>query len=208
MAHIELELAIREEWGVTHVVGIDEAGRGAIAGPVVAGAVILPLDDPEKMALLAQVNDSKQLSAKRREAFYELITAHALAWGVGSSSAKDVDLLGIVPANAKAMGEAVMGLVPAGEFLLIDGRMKLRRLNLPQRSVVRGDSISLSIASASIIAKVTRDHFMVELDKHYPQYGFAQHKGYCTRPHEEAIKQLGSCVEHRHTFAPIRQPML
>lgn len=208
MAHIELELAVREAWGVVHVVGIDEAGRGAIAGPVVAGAVILPLDDPEKMAQLAQVNDSKQLSAKRREWFYGLIVSHAIAWGAGVSSAQEVDGLGILPANGKAMGEAVRGLTPAGEFLLIDGRMKLRQLNIPQRSVVRGDSISLSIAAASIIAKVTRDRLMVELGVRYPQYGFAQHKGYCTRPHEAALKQFGPCPDHRYTFAPIRQPML
>lgn len=208
MASLELEYQIRAELNICHIAGLDEAGRGAVAGPVVAAAVILPLDAPERLQHLAQVNDSKQLTCNQREQFYDLIVEHALAYGIGSTSAADIDRLGIIPANARAMQQALAQLNPPGQFLLIDGRMRLPTIPIPQRSVIRGDSLSLSIAAASILAKVTRDRQMISLSDTYPQYGFAQHKGYCTQQHVAAIKHHGPCDIHRHSFAPIRQPML
>lgn len=209
MPSVALELAIRNETGLQHVAGLDEAGRGALAGPVVAAAVILPLDTPDRLEKLAGVNDSKQLTFRQRESLYELIIRHALAWGVGSTPAKDIDRYGIIPANARAMEMALAQLGTSANFLLIDGRMRLRNVALPQKSVVRGDSLSLSIAAASILAKVTRDRHMVALDATYPQYGFGRHKGYCTRQHVSAIERYGPCRDiHRYTFAPIRSPLL
>lgn len=208
MPTLELELAARRETGLRYIVGLDEAGRGSIAGPVVAAAVLLPLDVPERLQHLEAVNDSKQLTANQRERFYELIVTHALAYGVGSSSAQEIDEMGILPANARAMQQALTMLDPPGEYLLIDGRMRLRNVPLPQQSVVRGDQLSLSIAAASILAKVSRDRVMVDLALDYPDYGFAQHKGYCTRAHVAALEKYGPCPEHRHTFAPIRPALL
>lgn len=208
MPTLELERAVREELGITYVVGVDEAGRGAVAGPVVAAAVILPLDAPERLQHLNAVNDSKQITPQKREALYTLIVEHALAYGVGSTPAASIDEIGILPANAQAMKAALQELNPAGEFLLIDGRMRLKGIALPQRAVIRGDSLSLSIAAASILAKVTRDRHMIDQDAHYPQYGFARHKGYCTRQHVAALEEYGPCPIHRHSFAPIRQNLL
>ncbi|MFW5943552.1 MAG: ribonuclease HII [Chloroflexota bacterium] len=208
MPTIELEQQARSELQVQYVAGLDEAGRGAVAGPVVAAAVILPLDAPQRLELLFDVNDSKQLTFRRREELYDLIVEHALAYGIGSTPACDIDRMGIIPANARAMQQALSRLQPAGEFLLIDGRMKLPTVPLPQRSVVRGDSLSLSIAAASILAKVSRDRHMIALSEQHPQYGFARHKGYCTQQHVAAIEKYGPCAVHRHSFAPIRQPML
>ncbi|HSM55204.1 MAG TPA: ribonuclease HII [Candidatus Sulfomarinibacteraceae bacterium] len=208
MPTIELEQEARSELKVQYVAGLDEAGRGAVAGPVVAAAVILPLDAPERLEPLYAVNDSKQLTFRQREALYDLIVEYALAYGVGSTPAHDIDRLGIIPANARAMQQALSQLQPAGEFLLIDGRMKLPTVPLPQRSVVRGDSLSLSIAAASILAKVSRDRHMIALSEQHPQYGFARHKGYCTRQHVAAIDEYGPCDVHRHSFAPIRRPLL
>lgn len=208
MATLELEQAVRAETGLRYIVGLDEAGRGAVAGPVVAAAVILPLDDAVRLQALAEVNDSKQLTARQRETLFDLICTHALAYGIGSTPAAIIDEIGIIPANARAMQEALAQLVPAAEYLLIDGRMKLRNLSLPQRSVIRGDSLSLSIAAASILAKVSRDREMVALEADYPHYGFAQHKGYCTRQHVAALETHGPCPVHRYSFAPIRPTLL
>lgn len=209
MPDVSLEMIIREETRLRYIVGIDEAGRGAIAGPVVAGAVILPLDAPETLEKLERVNDSKQLTFRQRETLYDLIVEHALSWGVGSTAAHDIDRHGIIPANARAMEMALAQLEPAGDFLLIDGRMRLRNVALPQKSVIRGDGLSLSIAAASILAKVTRDRHMIALDATHPQYGFGRHKGYCTAQHVMAIQRYGPCPTiHRYTFAPIRTPLL
>lgn len=207
--NVELEKTVCREAGVRYVVGLDEAGRGALAGPVVAAAVILPLDAPEVLQKLKDVNDSKQLTARRREQLYDLVLTHALCWSVGQASPEEIDRLGIIPANACAMERALSRLDPAGEFLLIDGRMRLRNVSLPQQSVVRGDSKSLSIAAASILAKVSRDRQMIDLGQQHPQYGFARHKGYCTRQHVEALERHGPCrAVHRFSFAPIREPLL
>lgn len=208
MATLEHEHAIRQAHAVTHIAGLDEAGRGALAGPVVAAAVILPLDNASVLDSLHEVNDSKQLSAATRERLFEQVMAHALATGVGAQSATVVDNEGIIQATKLAMRAALSELTVAPEFLLIDGRIRLTAVALPQQSLIRGDSKSLSIAAASILAKVTRDRLMIALDGDHPGYGFAQHKGYGTAFHRHAIEQLGPTAVHRHTFAPIRKPLL
>lgn len=206
MPHLEFETAVcQENPQFSHIVGLDEAGRGALAGPVVASAVVLPLTDSQALAPLSQVNDSKQLSAKKREAFFDLIIEHATAYGIGVVSAQVIDAIGIVPATRQAMETAVSQLALTPDYLLIDGRIKLPNLNIPQKSIIRGDSLSLSIASASILAKVTRDRLMVELHPKYPQFNFAQHKGYGTQFHRDTIAEVGPCPVHRFTFAPIRR---
>jgi ribonuclease HII len=206
VATLEIETAVLQQTGLYHIAGLDEAGRGAIAGPVVAAAVILPLQTPERLKLLSAVHDSKQLSAKKRAYLFDLIIEHALAYGIGRSPAQDIDQIGIIPANIQAMQQALTQLKTAPEYLLLDGRMRLKNIPLPQQSIIKGDQKSLSIAAASILAKVSRDREMIALDEHYPVFGFAQHKGYCTRKHEAALEQYGPCPIHRHTFAPIRRP--
>ncbi len=206
MADLRFETAVSPKF--SRIVGIDEAGRGALAGPVVAAAVLLPLHNEVAMGKLTAVNDSKQLSPKKRDIFYDLILEHALAYGVGMESAAVVDEFGIIQATKLAMKTAVYQISPAPDYLLIDGRIRLSFLNIPQQSIIRGDSKSLSIAAASIIAKVTRDRVMVEMGALYPIYGFAQHKGYGTQMHRDVIGVHGACLIHRQTFAPIRQPLL
>jgi len=208
MASLDFETAVFTQTSLPHIAGLDEAGRGALAGPVVAAAVILPLDNPDALAHLHEVNDSKQLSAKRREALFSLITQHALAYGIGQESAAVIDEIGIIPSTKRAMLTAVSQLIPPAQYLLIDGRIRLKNTSLPQQSIIRGDSKSLSIAAASILAKVTRDRIMVELDAHYMQYGFAQHKGYGTEKHRDAIEKYGPTPVHRYSFAPIRKPLI
>lgn len=208
MPTLELETAVSAAHHLTHIAGLDEAGRGALAGPVVAAAVILPCDDAEALAHLRHVNDSKLLSPARREALYELIIEHALTYGVGQSPPAVIDAEGIIPATKQAMAAALSRLAPAAEFLLIDGRIHLRHLPLPQKSIIRGDQRSLSIAAASILAKVSRDRQMVALGKKHPAYGFARHKGYGTRQHREAIAAHGPCAIHRRSFSPIRQRLV
>lgn len=208
MPTLELEVNVCEEAGVRYVAGLDEAGRGALAGPVFAAAVILPLEAPERLQHMQAVDDSKQLTHEQRERLYDLIVEHALTYGIASTPAADVDHIGIIPANAKAMQAALAHLDPPGEYLLIDGRMRLKQVSLPQRSVIRGDSLSLSIAAASILAKVSRDRHMISLAGQYPQYGFARHKGYYTPQHVAALERHGPCPIHRRSFAPIRQPLL
>ena len=207
--HLLIETAVTHTAAVyTHIAGLDEAGRGALAGPVVAAAVILPLEDANSLYALDEVNDSKQLSPQRREALYSRITHHATAWAVGLVPAPAIDLMGIIPATKEAMRAAVAQLSPAPDYLLIDGRIRLATLNIPQQSIIRGDRQSLSIAAASIIAKVTRDRLMVKLDSQYPPYGFAQHKGYGTEMHRRAIAQFGPCPQHRRSFSPLRQTLV
>jgi ribonuclease HII len=205
---LEFEKTIRDVTGAHHVAGLDEAGRGAIAGPVVAAAVILPLDQSHWRDALRQVDDSKRLSAEKREHLYQLVVQYALAFGVGSVAASDIDRIGIIPATKRAMSLALSQLSPAAECLLIDGRIRLQNSPLPQQSIIRGDSKSLSIAAASILAKVSRDQEMIHLDGQYAQYGFRQHKGYGTPQHLAALAQYGPSPNHRKSFAPLKQRLL
>lgn len=184
--------------GYLDVCGVDEAGAGPLAGPVYAAAVILPfgLDIPG-------LNDSKQVSEKRREALFPIIQEKAVAWAIASVSAPEIDQTDILTARMKAMEQAISQLSPRPDFALIDGNRDHGRgaaITLEHACIVKGDSLSASIAAASILAKVSRDHVMVELDKTYPQYGFAKHKGYGTKEHREAIARYGPCPEHRRTF--------
>ncbi len=208
MATLDFESRIVKESGGLLVAGLDEAGRGALAGPVVAAAVILPPPSAELLQQLSGVNDSKLVSAKTRERLLPIIQERAVACAVGISPATDVDRLGIIAATKQAMQAALDALDPAAQYLLIDGRIRLPRSLLPQESIIRGDSKSLSIAAASILAKVTRDRLMIALDSHYPQYGFARHKGYCTAQHRQALDSHGPSAEHRLTFAPLRATLL
>lgn len=201
---LEIERTFAAEFGVVWVAGVDEAGRGALAGPVVAAAVMLPIDDACRPDFLAEVRDSKLLSPITRERLYPLICDYAATYAIGSASAEWIDQYGILGATRKAMNEAVGGLLPAAEAVLVDGPLRLVSGKLPQRPVVRGDSRSLTIAAASILAKVSRDRYMVELGKRSPGYGFDRHKGYGTAEHLAALGRLGPCPEHRRSFAPLR----
>ncbi len=189
--------------GYERIAGLDEAGRGAWAGPVVAAAVILPARRPDLAELLAPVRDSKLLTPSRRATCYDLIIAHAVDHGVGMVCAEEIDRLGIVPATREAMRRALAALSAPPDYLLIDA-LSLPESPCPQRAIIKGDRDHLSIAAASIIAKVTRDRWMASLDAAWPGYGLARHKGYGTRAHLEALRARGSTPQHRHTFAPIR----
>jgi ribonuclease HII len=189
--------------GYRLIAGVDEAGRGAWAGPVVAAAVILPLDRPGLRAALRGVNDSKRLTPRQRDRFYEVICSVALAVGVGGAGPGEIDRDGIVAATRAAMERALAMLNPPPEALLIDGLDLTPAVGLPQRSIIHGDALSLSIAAASIVAKVSRDRALAALDARYPGYGFARHKGYGTRAHQAALKQLGITDVHRKSYAPI-----
>ncbi len=180
--------------GYQVVCGVDEAGRGPLAGPVYAAAVILPPG-----AVIDGVNDSKKLSEKKREALFPIICERALSFCVASASETEIDEMNILNATFLAMKRAVEGLSISAEAALIDGN-RLPALSIPARSIVKGDSLSMSIACASILAKVSRDHFMYELDQAYPQYQFAKHKGYGTKLHMEHIREYGPCPAHRKTF--------
>jgi len=183
------------------VAGVDEAGRGAWAGPVTAGAVILPqIEDLEN--LLAGVRDSKQMSARQRDVMLDKIKAVAVAWTVGWATNVEIDMVGILPATRLAMERAVVCLQPAAQALIIDA-VNLPAAALPQESMKFGDQLSLSIAAASICAKVYRDRWMQAADCLYPGYGFARHKGYGTRQHQEAMAELGVCELHRFSFRPM-----
>ncbi len=195
------ELALWQA-GYARVAGLDEAGRGAWAGPVVAAAVILP-PDAAVAGRLAGVADSKQLSAGQRERLFDLVQGEATAWAAGVIPAAQIDGQGIAAATRAAMQAALASLAPAADFLLID-YVRLAGLATPQRSLPQGDSKVLSIAAASIVAKVTRDRLMVELDQRFPGYGFRQHKGYGTAGHQASLRQLGPCAEHRMSFQPVR----
>ncbi len=186
-----------------HVAGIDEAGRGAWAGPVVAAAVILPSARADLPSLLAPVRDSKLLSPKARDDCFDLIAAYALAYSVGSASSGEVDAVGILPATRLAMCRAVARLTVPPDALLIDA-VRLRELPVFQDARPKADRTMLSVAAASIVAKVSRDRWMVALGTSQGDYGFGRHKGYGTRAHLEALSRLGPCSHHRATFAPIR----
>ena len=194
---LTLELALIELSGGP-VCGVDEAGRGPWAGPVSAGAVILNPDD-----LPAGIDDSKALTHARREALEIEIKARALAWGVGFASVEEIDELNILQATGLAMRRAVEALAIPPAAALVDGSYRFQ-LPCPIQTVVKGDSLSLSIAAASILAKTARDRLMVELDTAYPGYGFAGHKGYNAPIHSAALKALGPCPAHRRSWAPIR----
>ncbi|MFQ5827105.1 MAG: ribonuclease HII, partial [Dehalococcoidia bacterium] len=186
--------------GYHFIAGLDEVGRGALAGPVVAAAIVLP--KALKAPWLAQVRDSKELTPARRERLFAHIQEAAPAVGIGLVPAQALDALGSVAAPRVAMGRAIEQLSPPPDFLLIDA-LKLPALALPQRSMVRGDTLCLSIACASIVAKVTRDRLMREMDGRYPGYGFARHKGYGTGVHLSSLGELGACPIHRRSFAPV-----
>jgi len=186
------------------VAGLDEVGRGAWAGPVVAAAVILPLDRPRLGALLAGVTDSKQLTPRQRARLCAVIESVALAIGVGGAGAAEVDRDGLTAATRAAMQRAIAMLAPPPDALLVDALDLSAVVALPQTALIYGDARSLSIAAASIIAKVSRDRWMVGLDERYPGYGFAQHKGYGTAAHSAALAQLGVCPLHRRSYAPVR----
>jgi len=189
--------------GRVRVAGIDEAGRGAWAGPVVAAVVVLPSHLPNLPELLEPVRDSKLLTPQARDRCYDLIVEHALDYGVGYTLASEIDRIGIAPATRQAMCQAVAALAQTPDYLLLD-YVTLPSLTIPQHAMPKGDLYCLSIAAASIIAKVTRDRWMIELDKALPGYGLAQHKGYGTERHRAALHTLGPTCEHRHTFEPIR----
>jgi ribonuclease HII len=190
--------------GYSFVAGLDEAGRGCLAGPVVAAAVILPLEREDCADLFAGVCDSKQLTAAMRERLYEVIASESLAFSIGVGSVKLIDERNILQATKQAMRDALAALSLQPQALLLDALL-LPGVALPQRSIIKGDALCLSIAAASIVAKVTRDRLMLELHEQYPLYGFAQHKGYGTEAHLAALQAYGACPIHRQSFAPIRE---
>lgn len=189
--------------GCTHVVGLDEAGRGALAGPISVGAVILPTISGHhgSLRVLRGVRDSKQLTPRERELAAERIRSHALRWCVGFASSDEIDAFGIVTAGRLAAMRALEGLGVFPDALLTDFRLELPELDIPQAALVQGDARCLSIAAASVLAKTTRDALMRELDVQLPGYGFARHKGYGTELHRDAITRMGMSRVHRATFA-------
>ncbi len=202
MPDLKLEKKLRAR-GYRLIAGVDEVGRGAWAGPVVAAAVILPLDRPGLRSALKGVDDSKKLTARQRARLFAVIQEVALAVGVGGAGPGEIDRDGIVSATKAAMERAIAMLAPAPEALLIDAVNLQTVVPLPQRSLNYGDSLSLSIAAASIIAKVSRDRLMAGLDERHPDYGFARHKGYGTAAHRAALGKLGVIEAHRKSYAPI-----
>jgi ribonuclease HII len=207
-APIELENYAR---GFHCIAGIDEAGRGPLAGPVVAAAVVLP-----RGCALDGVNDSKLLTPRQRERLSPLIQARAISWGVGIVQVPEIDRFNILRASLMAMARACRALTPVPDHLLIDGKLTIplsllklpRAAHLPalgQTALIKGDRICLSIAAASILAKVARDRIMAELDAAYPQYGFAVHKGYASAAHRAALRRHGPCPAHRRSFAQVRE---
>ncbi len=192
-AMLMYETPLRQQ-GYKYIAGVDEAGRGPLAGPVVAAAVILP-----EGLVIPGLNDSKKLSAAKREALYSMITAQAVAWAVGIGEVFEIDTVNILEASKLAMCRSVAGLSVKPQYVLIDA-LELDDLDCPQKGIIGGDGVSQSIAAASIIAKVTRDRWMCEIDKVYPGYGFALHKGYPTNDHRRALIALGVSPVHRRSF--------
>ena len=183
-----------------HIAGLDEAGRGALAGPVAVGAVILPNDRAFLFSTLNGVRDSKQMTPLERESLAPRIQETALTWSVGFASAQEIDTLGIVPATRLAALRALQGLSLTPHYLLTDFRLELPQLDLPQTALVHGDALCLSIAAASVLAKTARDELMRELDSQYQGYGLGKHKGYGTQLHRLAMKRMGISPIHRKTF--------
>jgi ribonuclease HII len=197
-----------ESWrrGLGRIAGVDEAGRGPLVGPVVAAAVVFVRGFAQvaQRGMLHGLTDSKQVSEKRREEFFEVLqAAPEVEIGVGQASSDEIDKINILRATHLAMRRAVEGLPSLPDYILVDGR-PVDGLPVKSTAIVKGDAKSLSIAAASIIAKVTRDRMMYELAQRHPEYGFASHKGYGTRAHLEALKEYGPLPEHRQTFAPIK----
>lgn len=199
----------RESWktGIKRLAGMDEAGRGPLAGPVVASAVVMDrcfLEEQEH-GLLADLTDSKQLTERQRESFYALLSSSQhVRFGLGSSSPDEIDRINILNATHAAMARALLALPEMPEHVLVDG-LAVKGLPCPSTPIVRGDGASLLIAAASVIAKVTRDRLMKKLDLQYPGYGFARHKGYGSRMHMLALLELGPSPIHRKTFRPVRE---
>jgi len=181
------------------IAGVDEAGRGPLAGPVIAGAVILDPDKP-----IEGLRDSKRLSASRRDELFDQIRERALAWAVGRADVEEIDRINILQATMLAMSRAVEALQPSADHALIDGN-RCPDLSCTSRAIIKGDSKVPAISAASIMAKVTRDREMLDLDRRYPGYGLAQHKGYPSKAHIEALESLGVTPVHRRSYAPVRR---
>jgi ribonuclease HII len=187
--------------GYRRIAGVDEVGRGPLAGPVVAAAVILPV-----RSRLSGVNDSKQLSERDRERFYSAIREQAVGTGIGWADVAEIDQLNILVATRLAMRRALEQLVPSADYVLIDA-VTLPGVSIPVRPIIKGDSLSISIAAASIVAKVTRDRLMASYHDTFPEYGFRSHKGYGTAEHLERLAHHGPCSIHRRSFAPVKLAM-
>jgi ribonuclease HII len=203
MKHVDPDLSHESKlWadGFLHIAGLDEAGRGALAGPVSVGVVILPNDETLLASNLSGVRDSKQMTPLKREALAPRIRETALAWSVGFASADEIDAQGIVRATRLAAIRALHQLPFSPEYLLTDFRLELPQLNIPQTSLVKGDARCLSIACASVLAKTERDALMRELDLRHPGYGLGKNKGYGTQAHRSALKRLGVSPIHRRSF--------
>lgn len=183
------------EKNIEYIAGIDEAGRGPLAGPVVVGVVIMPKD-----SMIEGVNDSKKVSEKKREKLYDEITNEAIAWGVGIVDQNRIDEINILNATKEAVTMAISSLKVKPDLILVDALTNIDTLGIPYKSIIKGDAKEYSIAAASIIAKVTRDRIMRQWDEVFPEYGFKGHKGYGTKKHIEAIKEYGPCMLHRKTF--------
>jgi ribonuclease HII len=201
LPNLHKEIALHQQ-GYRFIAGLDEAGRGAWAGPVVAAAVILPLQQPDLAETLNGLDDSKNLNPLEREQFFELIHEAALAVAVGVAPAALVDKLNVVGATRYAMQQALAGLTITPDYLLLD-HLKLPAVNLPQDAFPKADAISLTVAAASVIAKVTRDSLMVQFNQEYPGYAFDRHKGYGTSAHRIALAEHGPCFLHRLSFKPL-----
>jgi ribonuclease HII len=203
----ERELVTR---GVALIAGLDEAGRGPLAGPVVAAAVVFPVEWMHQglPRRLYGLNDSKQLTPEERDVYFGALTTHPqVRFGIGIVEVAVIDAINILQATHRAMNEALAQLQPTPEHTLIDG-LAVGAIRLPQTPIIDGDCKSYSIAAASVIAKVTRDRIMIDFDRQYPLYGFAEHKGYATPQHLAALTQHGPCPIHRRSFAPVKQPEL
>lgn len=198
--HHEMQL---KKDGLEHIAGLDEVGRGAWAGPVVAAAVILPLDRPDLADRLDGVRDSKMMTAQQRRHWAEIIRRVSLAVGLGSATPLEVDTAGLIEATRRAMQRALTSLPVTPDHLLID-HISLPGTRLPQTPLTHGDMIALSIAASSVIAKVARDSIMGHMSHAYPGYGFEEHVGYGTLRHRQAIRRLGACPIHRRSYAPLR----
>ena len=193
LKQIEEEIYNKED--VKYICGIDEAGRGPLAGPVVVASVIMPKD-----SMIEGVNDSKKVSEKKREKLYEEITNTAIAWGVGIIDQREIDEINILNATKKGLTNSLKELEIKPDLILVDALTNIDTLGIPYRSIIKGDAKSYSIAAASIIAKVTRDRIMRQWDELYPEYGFEKHKGYGTKMHIDAIKEYGPCPLHIKSF--------
>ena len=194
----EMRIEERTVLELSPIAGVDEAGRGPLAGPVVAACAVIPLDYP-----FYYLNDSKKMSEKRREALFEELQKEAIAFGIGIVSPERIDEINILQATYEAMREALKDMEKRFSLspkILLNDAVTIPGIPIPQKAIVHGDAKSLSIAAASVLAKVTRDHIMLEYDEKYPEYGFKQHKGYGTKVHREAILKHGPCLIHRRSF--------